>query len=131
MVAIVIRSRGDIASFDPDPRDASVIKHDAEEGQVSVARRSRDEAAEEQVAVGAEVLDQRAGFAISALYAGSAPIWLVNICEDRAEAPDRCWLKTIGTRYKEDSFGDIAADRREQPRRAKGAEDGAIGRITK
>ena len=48
MVAIVIRSRGNIAGFDPYPRDASVIKHDAEEGQVSVARRSRDETAEQQ-----------------------------------------------------------------------------------
>jgi len=33
-----------------------------------------------------EVLDQRAGSAVSALDARPAAIWLVNVCEDRAEA---------------------------------------------
>ena len=44
--SIVIRPRGDIAGPDPDPRDARVIKLDAEEGQASIARRGRDETAE-------------------------------------------------------------------------------------
>jgi hypothetical protein len=46
MAAIVIRSRGNVACFDSDPRDERVVKHDAEEGLASIARRGRDEAAE-------------------------------------------------------------------------------------
>ena len=45
MVAIIIRPRGDVAGFDPDPCDARVVKHDAEEGEASITRRGRDEAA--------------------------------------------------------------------------------------
>jgi len=46
MPLIVIRLRGNVPGFDSDPRDARVVKHDAEEGQASIARRGRDEAAE-------------------------------------------------------------------------------------
>ena len=35
----------------------------------------------------------------------------------------------VGAGYEEQSFGDVAAYRSEQPRRAEGAEDGAVGRI--
>src|SRR3954447_20039681 len=90
MVPIIIRSRRDIAGLDPDPRDARVVKYDAEERQVSIAGRSRDETAEQQVAVNAEVLDQRAGVTVPAFHARAVTIWLVNVCEDRAEGSDRC-----------------------------------------
>src|SRR6266576_3519554 len=45
MLAIIIRSRGNVAGCDPDTGDACVVKHDAEEGEASVTRRGRDEAA--------------------------------------------------------------------------------------
>ena len=46
ILAIVIRPRGNVAGFDPDRRDAGVVKLDAEEGQASIARRGRNETAE-------------------------------------------------------------------------------------
>ena len=46
MAGIVIRPRGNVAGLDPDRSDAGVIKHDAEEGQASIARRGRNETAE-------------------------------------------------------------------------------------
>src|SRR5882724_7222682 len=46
MAFIVVWTRGNVAGLDPDRSDAGVIKHDAEEGQASIARRSRDETAE-------------------------------------------------------------------------------------
>ena len=36
---------------------------------------------------------------------------------------------SVGAGYEEQSFGDVAAYRGEQPQRAEGAEDGAVGRI--
>ena len=59
MLAIVIRPRGDVAARDPDRRDARVVKHDAEEGKAPIARRGRNETAEDQPAVSIEVLDHR------------------------------------------------------------------------
>ena len=131
MVAIVIRPWGDVAGVDPDPRDTCIVKHDAEKGQASITRRGRDETAEQQLAVGTEVLDERAGPAVSALPARSAAIWMVNICEDRAEAPDRRWDSAVGPWYREQTFGNIAAYRCEQPRRAERPEDFGVARITK
>ena len=120
MMAIIIWPRGNVTARDLHPGDARVGKHDAEEGQAVGVRRGRDEAGEEQIAVGIEVFDQRGG---------ACPAWGVYVCEDRAEAPHRCWGNTVGTGYKEQTFGDVAAHRSEQPRRAEGAEDRAVGRI--
>ena len=114
MLAIVIWPRGNVAGFDPDPRDPCIVKHDAEEGQASITRRGRDETAEQQLAVGIEVLDQRASLAVAVLSSRPAAIWLVNICEDRAESPDRRWDTAIGSRYKEQSFGNVTPYRSEQ-----------------
>ena len=44
------------------------------------------------LAVAIEILDQRAGLV------WFASIWLVNVCEDRAEASDCCWRSAVGTR---------------------------------
>ncbi len=88
MLAIIIWPRGNVTARDLHPGDARVGKHDAEEGQAVGMRRGRDEAAEEQIAVGIEVFDQRGG---------ACPAWGVYVCEDRAEAPHRCW-GTYGTR---------------------------------
>jgi len=41
MAGIVARPRGNVAGLDPDRRNTRVGKHNAEEGQVSTARRSR------------------------------------------------------------------------------------------
>jgi len=131
MAAIVIRSRGNVAGRDLDGCDARILKHDAEEGQTTIARRGRDETAEYQFAVPIEVLDQRAGAAVSALRARAAAIWLVNVCKDRAEASDCCRGSAIGTRYGEGRFGDVAPHRSEQPRRAERPEDFGIARIAK
>ena len=65
---------------------SGVVKHDAEEGKTPIARRSRDETAEQHLAVGAEVFNQRARATVSSLLARPAPVRLVNVCENRAEA---------------------------------------------
>ena len=129
VLAVIIRSRGNVAGCDLDPRDARVVKHDAEEGQAPIARRGRDETAEYQFTAAVEVLDQGAGPAVSVLLARPAPIRLVNVGKDRAEASDYCWASPIGAGNEEQSFGDVAAHRSEQPRQAEGAEDGAVGGI--
>ena|SRR5882724_5063789 len=113
MPAIIIRPWRNVASCDPDPRDARIIEHDAEEGQVSIAGRGRDETAEYHPTVLVEVLDQRAGMTVSVLPARPAAIWLVNVCEDCAKAPGRCWDTAIGTWDKEQSVGDVATHRGE------------------
>jgi hypothetical protein len=74
MPAIIIWPRGDVAARDPDPGDTRVVKHDAEEGTAPIARRGRNEAAKQQLAVGIEVLDQRAGLTVSVLRARPTPI---------------------------------------------------------
>ena len=130
MFAIVIRPWGNVAGFDADPRNPGVVKHDAEEGQASITRRGGDEAAEQQLAVGTEVLDERAGVAVAFLSSGSAAVWPVNVREDRAEAPDGCWLETIGTGDEEHTLGNVASYRSEQPRWAEGPEDFSVRRIT-
>jgi hypothetical protein len=53
---IIIRPRRDVAGCDPDPRDARVVKHDAEEGKAPIARRGRNETAEDQPAIHVEIL---------------------------------------------------------------------------
>ncbi len=130
MFAIVIRPRSNVTGFDPNSRNPGIVKHDAEEGQVSITRRSGDEAAEQQLAVGTEVLDQRAGVAVAFLPARSAAIGLVNVREDRAEAPNRCVDSAVGPWYKEQALGNVASYRSEQPRWAEGPEDFAVGGIT-
>ena len=59
LVLIIIRARRRIAGRDPDARDQRLIEHDAEKGKTRIARRSRDETAEQHLAVGAEVFNQR------------------------------------------------------------------------
>jgi hypothetical protein len=89
MFPIIIRTRGSVAASDAHPRNARVARHNAEEGKAPVARRGGDEAAEQQLAIDAEVLNQRAGLAVAALAARPAPIRQVNIREDRAKTIDR------------------------------------------
>src|SRR5206468_12121976 len=60
MLPIIVRTRGNIAGLDPDRRDTGVVKHDAEEGEASIARRRRNETGEDEFAVSVEVLDARA-----------------------------------------------------------------------
>ena len=111
-LAIIIRARGDVATRDPHPRDERLVKHDAEEGKTPIARRSRDETTKQHLAVGAEVFNQRARATISSLLARPAPIRLVNVCEDRAEAGDRRRY-VAPARHEEVDLGDIAPDRAE------------------
>src|SRR4029079_3061421 len=103
-----------------------------EEGQTSIAWRGRDKAAEDQPSVGAEALDERAGFSVSILIAGPAPIRQVNVGEDYAE-PGSCrwrrWIASSG--YKELRLRDVAIDRAEEPLKTKRLEDGCVGRVVK
>ena len=48
MVPIIVRTWGNVAGLDHDRRDAGVVKHDPEEGEASMARRSRNETAEDE-----------------------------------------------------------------------------------
>ena len=89
MLAIIILPRG-LIGRDPDRRDARVVEFDTDEGQACIARRGRDKTAEDPLAVAIEILDQRAGFV------WLASIWQVNVCEDHAEASDRCWRSPVG-----------------------------------
>ena len=130
MTLIVVRSRGNVASLDLDRRDAGVVKLNAEEGEVPIARRGRNGTAEEQPAVSIEVLDDRARLAGAETRARRA-VWLINICEHRAETSDRCPDSTIGTRYGEGREGDVAPHRCEQTRGAERLEYLAVGWITK
>src|SRR5262245_1857702 len=126
---IIIRPRGHVASCNPDPCDAGILKHDAEERKAPIARRGRNETAEQKLAVRVEVLHQRAGLAVSLFLSRPGPIRPINVCEDRAEATDRCWVTPIGAGHEEQSFGAIDPYRSEQPRRAEGAEGGAVRRV--
>ena len=60
MVPIIGRTRGYVTGLDPDRRDAGVVKHDAKEGEASIARRRWNEAGEDEFVVFVEVLDARA-----------------------------------------------------------------------
>src|SRR5262249_16900798 len=99
------------------------------EGETRIARRSRDDAAEQECVVGTEELDQRAVSTACPLLAGAASILLVDVREDRAEPGDRCRDTPIRAGDEEQCLGDVAAGRGEQPRRTEGAEDGRVGRI--
>jgi hypothetical protein len=46
VLLIIIRPWGNVAGCDPNRRDAGIVKLDAEKGQVSIARRGRNETAE-------------------------------------------------------------------------------------
>src|SRR5688572_2034253 len=129
VLPIIIRPCGDVARRNSYPGDAGVGKDDAQEGQPSIPRRGGDGADKEQIAVGVEVFDQRAGLAGCLLLAAPTAVGLVDIGEDRAEATHHCGLRPHGAGDEEQGFGDVAAYRGEQALRAEGAEDGAIGRI--
>ena len=96
-LSIIIRPRRDVAGCDPHPRDARVVKHDTEEGKARIARRGRNETAEDQPTIRAEVLHHvLAPRGFPRLFPTPAPIRLINVCEHRAKATDRCWLRRIG-----------------------------------
>src|SRR6266481_4864504 len=67
-----------------------------EKGKARIARRSRDETAEQHLVVGAEILNQRARLTVSSLLARPAPIRLVNVCENRTKATHRCSDSPVG-----------------------------------
>src|SRR5262249_51629284 len=103
VLLIIIRPRGSVAGCDSHPRDECVVKNNTEEGKTPIARRSRNKAAKQNLAVRVEVFNQRAGPAVSLLLARPTPIRLVNICENRAEAADRCRSSPIGAGHEEQS----------------------------
>ena len=56
--AVVIDTRGDAAGGDPHSGYDRVVELDAEEGKVTIARRGRNKAAEQQFTIGIETLDK-------------------------------------------------------------------------
>ena len=129
-VSIIIRPRRDIATRDPHPGDARVVKDDAKERKAGIARRGWDEAAKYQLAVSAKVLDQRAGFPVSVFFAGPVPIRMVHVCEDRAEPGGRR-VRAAGARHEEVHLSDVAFYRAKEPHGAERLEDGFVGRVAK
>ena len=125
---IIIGPRGDVATRDPHPGDAWVAKDDAKEGKAGIARRGWDEAAKEQLAVSAKVLDQRAGLPVSVLLVGPVPIRMVHVCEDRAEPGGRR-VCAAGARHEEVHLSDVAFYRAKEPHGAERLEDGFVGRV--
>ena len=130
MRPIIIWPWRGIAARDPHSGDARVGKDDAEEGKASIAWRGWDDAAEEQLPVGAEALDQRAGFPVSGFLSRPAPIRQVNVREDRAEPAGRRRCCSIaGTGHEELRLRDVAIDWAEEPQGAERLEDGVVGRV--
>src|SRR5262245_55559004 len=127
---IVIRPRGDVATRDPHPGDARVAKDDAKEGKAGIARRGRDEAAKEQVAVSAKVLDQRAGLPVSVLLGWPVSIRMVHVCEDCTEPGGRR-MCAAGAGHEEVHLSDMAFYRAKEPHGAERLEDGFVGRVAK
>ena len=130
MTRVVIRPRSNVSGLDLDRSDACVIELHGEEGQVSIARGSRNETGEQQSAISVEVLDERARPAVVDTRAWPA-IWLINICEHRAEASDCCRNTSVGTGYREGSCSDVASHRSEQPGGAERPERGGVRGIAK
>jgi len=93
---IIIRPWCRVAGGDPDSCDERLVEHDAEKGKARIARRSRDDTAEEHLVVGAEILNQRASITVfslltvSPLLAMPSPVLLVNVCENRPKPTHRC-----------------------------------------
>ena len=127
MAPIIVRTRGNVTGLDHDRRDAGVVKHNAEEGEASPARRRRNKTGENKCTVSVEVLDLRA----STSHASSNAIWLINICEHRAKTSNSCRDKAIGTRNGEGRFGNVASHRSEQTGETEGSEDVPVRWIAK
>src|SRR5436189_127583 len=75
-----------------------------------------------------DVFDPRARLPVSTLLAGSAPVRLVDVREDRAE-PDGRRGDVAAAGYEEVNFGDVAPYRAEEPQGAERAEDGSVRRV--
>src|SRR5262245_48055098 len=125
-VPTIIWPRGGVAARDSHPGDACVLKHNAEEGKAPVTLRGQDEAAEQQLVAGAEVLDQGAGLAVSVL--DTVSMRLVNIRKDRAKTSDRRSCVAVAG-HEEVHVGDVAPNGAEQPRGAERGEDGPVRRV--
>ena len=93
--SVVIRPRRDVAGYDPHSSTTSVAKDNADEGQVSVARRSWRVAGEKQLAVAAVVLDQSAGVTVSCPVSQSAAIRGVDVGKNHAESGGSRWRASI------------------------------------
>src|SRR5262245_6470505 len=132
MRPIIIRPRHSIPARDPDSGNARVDKDDAEERKTSISRRGWGNAPEDQPPVGAEALDQRAGFAVSVLIARPAPIRQINVREDRTEPGGRRRHRCVATAgHEELRFRDITIDRAEEPLGTERLENGHVGLVVK
>src|SRR4029077_2468272 len=128
MIGIIIPTRARVSRCDPDSGDPCVVKHDAEEGEISISRRGRNVTAKYLLTILVEVLDQRACLVawVSPAYAATR---LGNIGKKGAEATHRCRHPAIGTGNEEQPFGNVAPYRCEQSRRTECREGVRVGRI--
>src|SRR5262249_5796975 len=93
------------------------------------SRRGWGRATVEELPIDAEALDLRAGFAAAVRIARPAPVRQINIRENCCEAADLCRYSSIGAGHEEQRLGDVAVHWGEQPQRAEGTKDGAVGCI--
>src|SRR6266545_1848110 len=95
IIAVIVRTWSDVACGDSHAGDPRVVIYDAEERQTSIARRGWGKTAEQELAVSIEKCNQRAGSAVALLFARATPIRLIDVGEDRPEAPYGCWNSSI------------------------------------
>src|SRR6188474_100688 len=108
----ISRSRRDVTARDSYSRDACVRKHNPEERKSTIARRRWYEAAVQQLAVDAVVLDQRACVSIAALGGWTTAIRLVHVRKNRSKTVDCGWTAAAGN--EKGHVGNPAADDAEQ-----------------
>ena len=91
MFLSIIRAWCRVAGGDPDSCDERLVEHDAEKGKARIARRSRDDTAEEHLVVGAEILNQRALLTVFSLLTVS-PLLAMPL--------PSCWSTSVKTAPK-------------------------------
>jgi len=84
--AVIIRSWRRVAGCDSHASYPSIVEYDAEERQIPITWRRWDKTAEQQFAISAEKLHQRAGSTVAVFFAWATPIRLIDVSEDCAEA---------------------------------------------
>ena len=77
---VIIRPRGLIASSDPAPCDARVVKHDAKKRKTPLAGRCRHKTAKYPFPIDAEIFDKSAASVmIPEPFSRTISVWLVNV----------------------------------------------------
>jgi hypothetical protein len=86
ILAVVVRTWSNVACCNSHAGYTSIVKYDTEKRDISITWRRWDKTAEQQLAVGAEILHPRAGSTVAVLFARATSIRLIDVSEDCAEA---------------------------------------------